>query len=208
MTTTTHRIAINENPRLQCSTHVRSTRVSKSRQYGACVVATATLRTIQMKASSLIEHEDAIERLRPLVAAAQVSIGGLSHDEASAAHEVLAQAWFKPLFANEAKLRSPRPSYGLSEAQKARAVEMTVAEGFTDPYKTPIYDFLQAVRELKAHEYRARFIREQNLKAGEQMVLSWHRDAAMAHKGLASQTFYMEQGYSLAVRTDIEITTK
>ncbi len=205
---TTHRIVINENPRLQCSTHVRAQRVSKTRQYSACVVATATARTIELKVTDLANHEAEIERIRPLLADAQAAIGGLTVEEAEKAHEVLAQAWFKPLFANEAKLRSPRPSYGLSDAQRAKAVEMTEAEGFTNPYTQPVHAFLELVRNLKGHESRARYIREQNLKAGEQMVLSWHRDASMAQKGLASQTHYMARGYELAIRTDIEVTTK
>lgn len=207
--TTTHRIAINENPRLQCSTHVRAQRVSKTRCYGACVVATATARTIELAVTDLAHHEAEIERLRLLVASTHAAaLGGLSFEDAEKAHEKLTRAWFKPLLTNEDKLRAPRPSYGLSDAQRARAIEMTEAEGFINPYTQPFWTFLEHTRILKGHEYRARYIREQNLQAGQQMVLSWHRDAALAQKGIASQTHYIARGFELTVRTDIEITTK
>jgi hypothetical protein len=206
--TTHHSITLKENALLQHSRNVRSTRVSKTRQYGACVVATVTARTVEKAVSRLLEHEAEIKRLRPLVEAAQKAAGGISVDEANVAHNALTNIWYTPLFENEALLRKPRPSYGLSDAQRDQAIEMTEAQGFQNPYKTPAWTFLELERELRSHELRAKRLKDQNVQAGQQMVLSWHRDAGLAQKRVAQQSHYIAEGYALEIRTDIEVTSK
>lgn len=207
----THRVAINENPRIQYGANVRSVRVSKTRQYGACVVGTATVAALAWVDAQLAEHEAEVQRLQPLVEAAQKAIGGLSFKEAEAAHRELAAPWYKPLFANEKLLRDagPRGSfYGLSDAQRAEAARMTVAQGLTNPYDHPLWTYLSLVRELDNHTFRAARYREQALKEGHQLVLGWHRNEAMAQKGLERHSWHVTMGYALAIRTDIEVTVK
>lgn len=199
---TTHCIVINENPRLDSPNAVR---VSSTRQYGACVVATVTAQTIAWVEAQVAEHEAEVKRLQPLVDAALQAIGGISYAEAKAAHKLLESPWWPALFLNEKQLMRSGHC-GLSNAQKAEAVRRTVAQGLTNPYDHPLWTYLQLIHSLDNHTARAARYRWQEVKEGQQLVLGWHRDEAMAQKGLGRHKWYVSMGYALTVRTDIEIT--
>jgi hypothetical protein len=172
------------------------------------LVATATSATEDWLANELAKHEAEVVRLQPLVEAAQAVIG-ISWAEANAAHEKLVHPWFTALHINEDKIRRTLPRYTqLSNAQRERAIEMTVAEGFQNPYTGPVSDFLNLHHELERNTRQAAHLRGLNLQEGQQIVLSWHRDETLAQKAIVSHSHYLSRGYTITVRTDIEVTIK
>jgi len=206
--TTTHTIRINSNPLLQNGRNVRATRVSKSRQYGACVVATATQKTVDDIAIGLADHEAKVRELTPLVIAAQLEAGGISYKEAEAQHSALVHPWYTALFANEQKVRN-HAYLPLTVAQKEKAQAMTIAEGVTDPYTGPVNAFIDLYRKLDSAQRSVAHIKAQNVVVGQQLVVSWHRDAGMAQKAMGHNAkHYAARFYALTIRTDIETVSK
>lgn len=207
--TTTHTIHLNLNPLLQAGRNVRATRTSKSRKYGACLVATVTASTVERIAQSLIEHEATVAELTPVLEGLLAAWGLKSYAEVEAIHEARTKPWFDVLFPAERAYREARgrSHVGLSDREREAVKAQLVAQGHVDPYAQKEHAFLEMARKLRGALKSIAHIKEQNLTVGQQMVLSWHRDADMAQKALGSAQHYRERGYAVEVRTDIEVTT-
>ena len=212
MTTTVHSIQINSNPLLQAGRNVRATRTSKSRTYGAVMVATATQRTVDLVAHDMAAAEAIVVELKPVVSALLAS-WGKTHEQVMAEHKAHVDAWFTPLFAEERRLQDleagPRWR-GLSEATKAQAIANVEATGIVDPYKQTQHAYLEMARKLESAERSVANAKARNVIVGSQLVISWHKNISNARKAEGSRLakHYQERGYTLAIRTDIEVTTK
>jgi hypothetical protein len=212
MATIQHSIQINTNPALQAGRNVRATRTSKSRRYEACLVATVTVQVVERVAAALVEHESTVATLTPVLEGLLAAWGLTSHAEVEAIHEARTKPWYDVLFPAERAYREGRgrPHMGLSDRERAEVVASLVAQGHVNPYEQKEHTFLELARKLKGAMHAIDHIKEQNLTVGQQMVVSWHKDRANALKAKASagSCYYRERGYSLEIRTDIEVTTK
>lgn len=212
--TTIHSILINSNPLLQSGRNVRATRTSKSRTYGACLVGTVSVSTVERIAQELIEHEAKIAELTPVVESLLASLGK-TVEEIGDIHREASKPWFEALFAAERAFRDARKGskwdfYSLKDADREACKAQIIAAGFVDPYAQKEHNFLELHRQLETAQRGAAHIKEQNLTVGQQLVLSWHRDAGLAQSALGSGNaqWYVSKGYSVEIRTDIEVTTK
>ncbi len=98
----------------------------------------------------------------------------------------------------------------MSEATKTQAAANLEAQGILDPYKQPQNTYLDLARKLQQSERTVQNHTARNIVVGAQFVVSWHKDVNNARKALASRDagFYTGKGYSVAIRTDIEVKTK
>lgn len=210
--TTIHSILINSNPLLQAGRNVRATRTSKSRQYAACLVATVTLSTVERVAQALIEHEAVVADLTPILEGLLATWGWKDHAEVEAIHQAAKKPWFDALFAAEQAFRDSKgPNhYSMTAADRKAVQAQIIAQGHVDPYAQKEHTFLELARKLENAQRGAAHIKEQDLKVGQQFVLSWHKNVSNAQKALgsASVDYYRGRGYSVEIRTDIEVTTK
>lgn len=212
--TTIHSIRINTNPLLQNGRNVRATRTSKSRQYGACLVGTVSVAVVERVAQELVNHEAKIAELQPVVENL-LATWGKTLQEVEAIHEAAKTPWYTALFAAEAAYRDARRGrqggfYSLTPADREAIKAQIIAQGAVDPYAQKESTFLLVQRQLETAQYGAARIKAQNLTAGQQLVISWHRDAGLARQAMGSGNaqWYVSKGYTLEIRTDIEVTTK
>jgi hypothetical protein len=209
--TTIHSIRINSNPTLQAGRNVRATRTSKSRTYKACLVATATVQTVEQVAQSLIENERTVADLTPVLEGLLASWGMKHHSEVEAMHTARMKPWFDVVFPAESAAREARGRYAnLTDADREAVKANLVAQGHVDPYTQKEHAFLELARKLEAAKRSVAHITAQDIKVGQQMVVSWHKDVSNAQKALGSRDaqHYTSRGYKLEIRTDIEVTNK
>jgi hypothetical protein len=209
--TTIHSISINTNPLLQAGRNVRATRTSKSRQYKACIVATATAKTIERVTAAWVEHESTVATLTPVLEGLLAAWGLTSHAEVEAIHQARTKPWFDLVFPAERAARQAKGQFAnLNDADRAAVKARLVAQGHVDPYEQKEHAFLEMARKLKAAMHAIAHIKAQNLMVGQQLVLSWHKDISNAQKALGAHDagHYRSHYYALEIRTDIEVTTK
>lgn len=207
MATTTHTISIRSNPAIQANT-VSAKRVSKSRAYSACVVATATQALVDDRAARVAAAKAGLEQ-ETLKLSDLVIQYGMTLAAAEAKHQVDVRTWFD--------LREATRKTILAELGRTYhtgidnlVADRLKAEGHSDPYtKGTYYDILLTAWEVKKHTHAIEHY-SKPVAAGDQLVVTWSRDAGLAQKALASHSeHYCKNGhYTLAVRTDITITTK
>lgn len=215
MTTTTHTISINENPRI-CNGTVSSKRVSKSRTYGACVVATATEKTVADIALGLADHEAQIAARTPALESVLNANGYESVEGFEAAHKAALDAWYGPRHearmkrSREREIETGKRMYFLTDAEGAEVEAALEASGLVNPYGAVMGPLAKLVSALKGHQYAVARIKKQNVQAGDQIVVTWCRDSGLAQKALGSRDVkhYTARFYTVAVRTDIEVKAK
>lgn len=214
-TTTTHTIQINENPRIGNGT-VSAKRVSTSRQYRACVVATATQKTVDDIALGLADHEKQEAEKTPAVMAALTAQGYESIEAVEAAYEVAAKAWHGPYSEERQAIEKAveqatgKRMHFATDEERRQAEAATEARGFVNPYRGTLATLTALVRSLRSTQHAIAVIKKQNVQVGDQVVVTWCRDAGLAQKALRSNDagHYGARFYALAVRTDIELTVK
>jgi hypothetical protein len=214
MATTTHTIRINENPRIRANT-VSAKRVSKSRMYEACVVATVTEQAVADRALKLADHEARVVELKPALDAVLKANGYGSVEAFEAAHTAAVQAWYGPRHearmkrSNERGAETGNRFYFLTDAEGAEVEAALEATGLVNPTAGVMNTLHQLVRTLRGHEQSIATHKKQNVQVGDQIVVTWCRTAALAHSALkTNHKWYGPRGFSLAVRTDIEIVSK
>ncbi len=214
--TTTHTVRINSNPLLRNGRNVRATRVSKTRQYAACIVATATQKTVDDIAVGLADHEAKIESLTPVVQALLEQGGYESVQAFKAAHDAACKPWHQALYDEEGALREAakaanRGNYRqLTHAEYAQAKTNLEARGLLNPWTGLMGSTYENVRHLEMAQFSANRIKEQSIVVGQQLVVSWHRDAGLAQKAMNSRDVghYTARFYTVEIRTDIETVSK
>jgi hypothetical protein len=214
MATTTHTIRINENPHIRANT-VSAKRVSKSRMYEACVVATATEKAVADRAIGLADHEARLADLKPALDAALKANGYCSLESFEAAYKAAVDAWYGPRHearmkrSNERGAETGNRFYFMTDAEGAEVDAALEATGLVNP-TTGVMDTLhQLVRNLRGHEQAIATHKKQNVQVGDQIVVTWCRTAALAHSALrTNMKWYGPRGFALTVRTDIEIVAK
>lgn len=201
---TTHTVSIKANPALHHGT-VSAKRVSRSRQYGACVVATVTQKFVLDRSAKLVADSDAL-----LVATREFQAATAKHGmtlaEAQAKHDVDIKVWFDLCHAARQRIKAERGITYLSGLDKIAEAEV-VAAGTPDPYAVGTYnDILNAHWEMKKLTASVERL-SQPVEVGDQLVVTWCRDAGLAQRYIAGKDgrHYTEHGYTLEVRTDITV---
>lgn len=214
MTTTTHTISINENPRIRSGT-VSAKRVSKSRMYDACVVATATEKTVADRALGQADHEKQVADLTPALESVLKANGYESVESFEAAHKAASDAWYGPRHEARMKLSREREAetgkrmYFLTDAEGIAVEAALVASGLVNPYEGVMGTIEKLVRSLRGHQQAIAIHKKQNVQVGDQIVVTWCRTPALADKALRTNNkYYGPRGFALAVRTDITVTSK
>jgi hypothetical protein len=214
MTTTTHTIKINENPRIRANT-VSAKRVSKSRMYEACVVATATAEGVADIAIGLADHEAKVAELTTAVAAALTACGFKTAEEFKAFEDQHGAPWLRACLATEKAMRDAKQAANggrwsqLTLAEYAECDVKTAATGLVNPYGGDYGALGKLIQSLRQHTYSVAHIKKQNVQVGDQLVVTWCRTAALADKAARTNAkWYGPRGFVLTVRTDIEVTTK
>lgn len=211
MTTTTHTIKINENPRIRSGT-VSAKRVSKSRMYDACVVATATQKAVADRALGLADHETHLAGLTPALESVLKANGYESVESFEAAHKAANDAWYGPR--HEARMKRSREReaetgkrmHFLTDAEGAEVEAALEATGLVNPDTGMMGTIHKLVRALRGHQQAVAAHKRQNVQAGDQIVVTWCRTPALAEKALRTNAkYYGPRGFDLAVRTDIEV---
>jgi hypothetical protein len=193
-----------KNPR--CVTG--STRRSETRQYAACLVATATEASVALAAEKLVAIKGALIGAEIALATLEAE-RGMTAAEARLQNKVEHDRWYDAgkIFEVERTLRAL--SVWSTQARKdteAAAKEKLVAAGFVDPYDpTSTWGLCLAGDRVNDLRYKVEKHRERTL--GEQSVLSWHLTAANAEKALGGRdaSYFRDRGDTVEVRTDIEI---
>ncbi len=208
--TTFYRVAIQDNANLTYC-RVRNPRSSAGkRHYTACVVATATVQTVELMAQKLMEAETALVRSTQELVSLTNRLG-MSCAEAQQAHEAAQRAWWDLLHGYENKVREGRQGMSrvLSDTDRKKAKDMAAADGHLDPYLPgQAYDIVETNRFVENARHSIDFHTKRNIKVGDQMVVSWHKDVQAAQKGLVDAQDLKKNGFTLEIRTDIEVTTK
>lgn len=211
MTTTTHTIQINENPRIRSGT-VSAKRVSKSRMYEACVVATATEKAIEDRAIGLADHEAKLAELTPALESVLKANGYESVEGFEAAHTAAIEAWYGPRHearmkrADERGAETGKRLYFLTDAEGAEIEAALEAAGLVNPYSGVMGTIYKLVRSFHGHQSAVAAHKKQNVQVGDQIVVTWCRTSDLAHKALRTNAkYYGPRGFALTVRTDIEI---
>ena len=215
MTTTTHTISIQENIHVGNGT-VSAKRVSKTRTYRACIVATATQKTVSDIALKLAAHEKQVAELTPAVLSALKANGYETEAAFEAAHLAAVQAWWQPRTEERKKISDAveaaegKRFHFLNAAETIRADAATEARGFVNPDGGIMGTLKKLVWELSKDRSSVAQIKKQNVQVGDQVVVTWARDAGLAQKALKSRDckHYSDRGYTLAVRTDITVVSK
>ena len=187
-------------------------RVSESRAYTACVVATVTEATIQRNGERCVaagkSYEETTAKLNELMAAL-----GMTVEQATAQHEADSARWYDktdgvfPTF-DKLRMAAGKPHAHITQFEKAIKADL-VARGLSDPYDTA-----GAFGIVEAHQDATRLARAlagwKTPVLGSQCVLSWHSTPALASKATGSReaSSYRESFYALSVRTDITVTEK
>jgi hypothetical protein len=214
MTTTTHTISINENPRI-CNGTVSAKRVSKSRMYEACVVATVTEKTVADRAIGLADHERQVADLTPALEAALKANGYESVEGFEAAHTAAVEAWYGPRHEARMKRSHERATetsqrfYFLTDAEGAEVEAALEVTGLVNPNAGIMGTLHKLVRALRGHQQAVAIHKKQNVQVGDQIVVTWCRTSDLAHKALRTNAkWYSPRGFTLTVRTDITVVSK
>lgn len=215
-----HTIEINET-KAHRSGVVKATRKSATRRYGACLVATATEGTITKHREILKRYEakarEAEAALKDAEAAHCMTVAA-ARAQFKSEDEREGGSWFARLFAERDLVRDAaakragvnpddwRWRFDQRDAIERQAVANLAARGEPDPYrKGGPHDVISAAQAAKS---AARTVTGFRMPAlGDEVVISWHRDAGLASKSAGSRTagYYTERGWRVSVRTDIEI---
>lgn len=187
-------------------------RVSESRAYTACVVATVTEATIRLNGERCVaagkSYEEWTAKLNEQMAAL-----GMTVEQATAQHKADTDRWYNKtdgMFVTFHKLSAAAgmPTAHITQFDAAIKKNM-VARGFVYPYDTA-----GAFGIVEAHQEATRLARVlaawKTPLLGSQHVLSWHGTHSLASKATGSReaSSYHTSCYALSIRTDITVTEK
>lgn len=208
MPTTYYRVEIQENKGLDYR-QVRNPRSSVGkRTYSACVVATATLATVEHETNQLMAAETALARTDAELVALKARMG-LTVEEATALHTAALTVWWALVRTYEDKVREGRVGLAraLTDADRKRAKDLATADGHLDPYLpgNP-HDLVELDRQNQNARRSIAHYTKRNVKVGDQMVVSWHKDVNAAQKGLKDAQYLRQTGFTLEIRTDVIVS--
>jgi len=189
---------------------VTAKRTSQSRTYGACLVVTTTDASVaddqRRKAETLAKLLKA-ETLRDALLAAL----GMTVEQARALCKEASDRWYNNedgFFATNKRIRTERTGSprgyvsGLDNLSKADLL----ARGFVDPYADGGPNSLIATHNVVECLTDA-LATWQDMEAGGQSVISWHRDVSLANKAVGGREarYFTSRGDTVVVRTDIDV---
>lgn len=187
---------------------VSSTRTSASRRYTACVVATATAEAVRLDQAWRAAEQAALAEAQAKLAEAQAQTG-LSIEAAEVEHARLVGRWCNRkdgLYATEERLRRERGVTLWAPFPADAAKRDLIARGFVDPFDgTGVGAVVMANQQVAVHSYDLAC--RPPVALGQQGVVTWCGSVALAQKALGSHgaKYIASLGYSLQVRTDIEV---
>lgn len=203
-----HTIKINAERRINGT--VSAQRVSETRTYAACVVATVTETTIAKMTAEFEQLKADIVTLEAELQALEAKLG-LTADQAVARYEVLRAERNTPEMEAARKAIRERfndGTYMYVFNNREAIVAAQVAEGCADVWNEPVAEIIYVASKLES--------RRQTVAAGiklpevgAQSVISWSSTPALAAKDLKSHLRpgkrLFSLGYAFEVRTDIKV---
>jgi hypothetical protein len=188
-------------------------RTATSRLYSCCIVATATEETIRQDVAMVAKERECLAKAEAKLAELTAKTG-LTPEQAAAEYKAIQDRWYKDengFFPTQKRITNERLAKGIgtsfshfSEDRDQAEAELEAA-GVVNPYKAPAREVTETAHSVSTR--RAWLAQYTPVKLGEQDVVSWHRDTALAMKALGSRTAEWKRkgGYTLAVRTDIAV---
>jgi hypothetical protein len=173
------------------------------------------VKTVEDIALGLADHEAKMAELTPVVESTLKANGYESIEAVEAAYDAAGKAWYSPFSEERHKIEAAVSAvtgkmHFATDEERRQAEAATEARGFVNPYSGTLAMLMKLVRQLKGHTQAVARIKKQNVQVGDQVVVTWCRDAGLAQKALRSHDagHYAARFYSLAVRTDITVTSK